>query len=62
MDVLQQHVNSPLPKLPRSFEHLQALLDGMLAKSRDERFANASQVIEAVSGLRALRAAGPTAA
>ncbi|HTV50868.1 MAG TPA: protein kinase [Steroidobacteraceae bacterium] len=55
MDVLQQHVNSPLPKLPRPLEHLQPLLDGMLAKSRDERFASAAQVIEAVSGLRSLR-------
>jgi DNA-binding response OmpR family regulator len=55
MDVLQQHVNSPLPKLPRSFEHLQPLLDGLLAKSRDERLASAAQVIEAVSGLRTLR-------
>jgi eukaryotic-like serine/threonine-protein kinase len=61
MDVLQQHVNSPLPKLPRTFEHLQPLLDGLLAKAREERFASAGQVIEAIAGLRG-RLEGVTAA
>jgi eukaryotic-like serine/threonine-protein kinase len=55
IEVLQQHVNAPLPRLPRPLEHLQLLLDGLLAKSPDDRFANAEQVIEAVSGMRALR-------
>jgi len=55
MDVLQQHVNSPLPKLPLHLQHLQPLLDGLLAKAREERFASAGQVIEAVAGLRAQR-------
>lgn len=58
MEVLQQHVNAPMPKLPRQLEHLQSLLDGLLAKARDDRFANAGQVIEAVSGMRELRSAG----
>jgi eukaryotic-like serine/threonine-protein kinase len=55
VEVLQQHVNAALPRLPRPLEHLQLLLDGLLAKSPDDRFANAQQVIEAVSGMRALR-------
>jgi eukaryotic-like serine/threonine-protein kinase len=55
MEVLQQHVNAALPRLPRPLEHLQLLLDGLLAKSPDDRFATAEQVIEAVSGMRALR-------
>src|SRR5579872_5227489 len=55
IEVLQQHVNAALPKLPAGLEHLQSLLDGLLAKSRDERFASADQVVEAVAGLRALR-------
>jgi DNA-binding response OmpR family regulator len=62
MDVLQQHVNSPLPRLPRAFEHLQPLLDGMLAKSLEDRFASTPQVIEAVAGLRTLRSGADAAA
>jgi DNA-binding response OmpR family regulator len=58
IEVLQQHVNAALPRLPAGLEHLQSLLDSMLAKSRDERFANADQVVEAVAGMRALREAG----
>ncbi len=55
IEVLQQHVNAPLPRLPATLEHLQPLLDGLLAKSPNDRLASASQVVEAVSGLRALR-------
>ena len=55
IEVLQQHVNAALPRLPSGLEHLQSVLDGLLAKSRDERFANAAQVVEAVAGLRSLR-------
>ena len=62
IEVLQQHVNAPMPRLPHNVEHLQPLLDGLLAKSRDDRFANATLVIEAVAGMRALREAGGSAA
>jgi eukaryotic-like serine/threonine-protein kinase len=62
MEVLQQHVNAPLPRLPRPLEHLQLLLDGLLAKSPEDRFSNAEQVIEAVAGMRALRPAPAAAA
>jgi eukaryotic-like serine/threonine-protein kinase len=55
VEVLQQHVNAALPRLPRPLEHLQLLLDGLLAKSPDDRFASAEQAIEAVAGMRALR-------
>jgi eukaryotic-like serine/threonine-protein kinase len=55
VEVLQQHVNAALPRLPKPLEHLQLLLDGLLAKSPDDRFATAEQVIEAVSGMRVLR-------
>ncbi len=62
IEVLQQHVSAPAPRLPRQLEHLQSLLDGLTAKSPDERFANAAPVIEAVSGMRALREPGSTVA
>jgi DNA-binding response OmpR family regulator len=58
IDVLQQHVTAPVPQLPHSHVHLQALLEGLLAKSREERFANADQAIEAIAGMRALRRTG----
>ncbi len=58
MDVLQQHVTAPLPQLPHSHVHLQSLLEGFIAKSRDDRFATAEQAIEAIAGMRALRRTG----
>jgi DNA-binding response OmpR family regulator len=58
MDVLQQHVTAPLPQLPHSHMHLQALLEGFIAKARDDRFATADQAIEAIAGMRALRRTG----
>jgi eukaryotic-like serine/threonine-protein kinase len=58
IDVLQQHVTAPVPQLPHSYVHLQALLDGLIAKSRDDRFASAEQAIEAIAGMRALRRTG----
>jgi DNA-binding response OmpR family regulator len=58
IDVLQQHVTAPVPQLPHSHVHLQALLEGLIAKSREERFANAAQAIEAIAGMRALRRTG----
>ena len=58
MDVLQQHVTAPVPQLPHSHVHLQALLEGLIAKSRDERFASAAQAVEAIAGIRALRRTG----
>jgi DNA-binding NarL/FixJ family response regulator len=61
IEVLQQHVNAPLPRLPKPLEHHQSLLDGLLAKSKDERFAHAAQVVEAIAGMRTLRAANAAA-
>jgi DNA-binding response OmpR family regulator len=58
IDVLQQHVTAPVPQLPHSHLHLQALLEGLIAKSRDDRFANAAQAVEAIAGMRALRRTG----
>ena len=58
IDVLQQHVTAPVPQLPHSHVHLQALLEGLIAKSRTERFASAAQAIEAIAGMRALRRTG----
>jgi len=45
VEVLQQHVNGALPQLPEGLEHLQPLLDGLLAKNADERFESADALI-----------------
>ena len=55
IEVLQQHVNAPLPQLPRPQAHLQSLLDGLLAKGRNERFASAGEAVDAIAGMRVLR-------
>jgi DNA-binding NarL/FixJ family response regulator len=55
IEVLQEHVNTPVPRLPEAFAHHQPLLSRMLAKARDERFASAEEVIEAVAAARNAR-------
>jgi eukaryotic-like serine/threonine-protein kinase len=62
IEVLQQHVNAPLPKLPERHAHHQPLLDRMLAKSREQRFASAEEVIDAIGAAREARDLQPTAA
>jgi serine/threonine-protein kinase PpkA len=53
MEVLQQHVNSPLPPLPHSLTRYERLLHKMAAKNRNERFNQAEEIIAAVQELRA---------
>jgi eukaryotic-like serine/threonine-protein kinase len=64
MEVLQQHVNSPPPRLPLSLSRHAPLLSRLLAKRREERFNTADEVIEAAAALRggAVPQAQPTAA
>ncbi|MGH8288008.1 MAG: protein kinase domain-containing protein [Steroidobacteraceae bacterium] len=52
MEVLQQHVNSPLPRLPLSLTRHAPFLSRLLAKRREERFNTADEVIEAAATLR----------
>jgi DNA-binding NarL/FixJ family response regulator len=53
MEVLQQHVSAPAPTLPPELQRYAPFLARLLAKSRDERFANAAEVIAAAAALRA---------
>lgn len=64
MEVLQQHVNSPPPRLPLSLSRHAPLLSRLLAKRREDRFNTADEVIEAAATLRrgALPQPQPTAA
>jgi DNA-binding response OmpR family regulator len=62
IEVLQQHVNAPVPKLPDRHAHHQPLLDRLLAKAREQRFASAEEVIDAIGSAREARNPQPTAA
>ena len=52
MDVLQQHVNAPLPMLPKALAHHEPLLLKMMAKSREDRFGSAEEILVAISARR----------
>ena len=52
MDVLQQHVNAPLPMLPKALAHHEPMLLKMLAKSREDRFGSAEEILVAISARR----------
>ena len=64
MEVLQQHVNAPPPRLPLSLSRHTPLLSRLLAKRREDRFNTAAEVIAAAAALRqgAVPQAEPTAA
>ena len=53
IEVLEQHVNAPLPRLPESLAHHEALITRLLAKDRAERTANAHEVMQAIAAARA---------
>jgi DNA-binding response OmpR family regulator len=53
MEVLQQHVNAPLPALPADLARYEPFLGRLMAKARGERFATASEIIAAAAVLRA---------
>jgi serine/threonine-protein kinase PpkA len=49
MDVLQQHVNAPLPMLPKALAYHEPLLLKLMAKSREDRFATAEEILSAIA-------------
>jgi tRNA A-37 threonylcarbamoyl transferase component Bud32/DNA-binding response OmpR family regulator len=53
MDVLKQHVTAPVPVLPAESAEWQWLLDKLMAKDREQRFASANAVLEALDGVQA---------
>jgi hypothetical protein len=52
MDVLQQHVNAPVPMLPKALAHHEPLLLKLMAKSREDRFASAEDILIAIAARR----------
>jgi eukaryotic-like serine/threonine-protein kinase len=52
-EVLQQHVTAPTPELPESLQHHQELLEGLMAKARDDRFASADDLLASLAQVAA---------
>jgi serine/threonine-protein kinase PpkA len=48
VEVISQHVNSLVPRLPQSLDDYQSLLDGMMEKDPDERLQSADAVLAAI--------------
>lgn len=48
--LLNEHAHAPVPRLPAPFERLQPMLDKLMAKRPEERFASAAEVLNAISG------------
>ena len=58
IETILAHLTEPVPTLPPALERYQSLLDRMIAKDPDERFATAGEMLEHV---RKLRQCGPSA-
>ena len=58
MEVLQQHVNAPLPMLPRHLAHHEPVLLKLMAKSREDRFATAGEILMALAERREIVQSG----
>jgi eukaryotic-like serine/threonine-protein kinase len=57
MAIIWKHRHAPLPVLPASLDTCQALLDRMLAKSVDDRFSSAGELLDAI-GMQQVQPAG----
>jgi serine/threonine protein kinase len=50
--VIMKHIQSPVPTLPPELDQFQPLLNRMMAKNRDQRVADAEELVEEVDELR----------
>ncbi len=55
IDIIIQHKQAPIPRLPAECADMQPLLDRMMAKRREDRFPDAEALIHAISKLREVR-------
>lgn len=51
-EILAAHHNNPVPRLPQHLQSYQPLIDRLLAKQPQDRFASAAQFLDALDGLR----------
>lgn len=54
IDIVIQHKTSPVPTLPEKFSVYQSLLNRMMAKKLDERFANAELMLQSIKKLQTI--------
>jgi len=55
IDIVIQHKMAPLPELPEEYAEFQPLLNRMMAKKRDERIADADELISEIRRLQRIR-------
>jgi len=48
VELVWQHMNAPVPRLPQALDDYQVLLDGMMAKDPADRLQNADAVLEVI--------------
>lgn len=51
IDIVMQHKTAPVPTLPDSLAEYQPLLNKMMAKSQDDRFASADEVVHEIENM-----------
>ncbi len=51
MAIVYAHVNDPIPELPAQYSQLQPLIDSLMAKRPEDRFASAADLIRALDRL-----------
>jgi serine/threonine-protein kinase PpkA len=49
--VIYMHANTPIPRLPANLEHVQGLLDGLLAKRSQDRYGSAALIVAKIDDL-----------
>ncbi len=52
-DLLRLHVEAPVPTLPPQHRHLQPVLDRLMAKEPEQRYASATELLDDLDGLQA---------
>jgi serine/threonine-protein kinase PpkA len=58
IDIVIQHKTSPVPTLPEKFFIYQSLLNRMMSKNLDERFASADEMLKSIEKLQAVEDSG----
>lgn len=50
-ELLHQHIHAPVPLLPPDHQHLQAVLESMMAKDREQRYPSAQHLLDDLAGM-----------
>lgn len=50
-ELLNLHINAPVPLLPPEHQHLQAVMESMMAKDREQRYPSAQTLLDDLAGM-----------